>query len=120
MFILFYLILFLKERVKAQISTFVSTITSDQFNLTTFSDSDIPEGFNELLPYIKFIRDYNKTQALANLKKSSNEFGKGQILKWNKFYKYIDILANITSYLKENDDTENLFDENIWDMWICN
>jgi hypothetical protein len=105
------------QKIKNQMNTFVGTITSQKYNLTTFSDSNIPAGFDTLLPYIKFIRDYNESNALANLKKAWNEYGRGQILTWTQFNSYVEKLANLTSYLNENDSSDNLFDKNMWDLW---
>jgi hypothetical protein len=105
------------NKVKFQVNGLIQQLTNGQFNINSNLSNvvQIPQVF---LPFIKYVRDYNQTKAVDIFKRALNKYGKSKILSWETFSNYIDILANMTSYLKENVNTQTLFSEKIYNNWI--
>lgn len=69
-------------------------------------------------PFLRYIRDYNKTTVISNFKRAWSKYGQGKSVPWSAFQVYLDSLANITAYFKANDNTQTLFSEKVWNDWI--
>ena len=93
-------------------------MSNGAYNLSTF-DNTASNGLPAaLLPYARYIRDYNGTSAMNNLQKAWSVYGQGQILSWPVMKNYIAILANMTVYLDMNDNTATPFDQTVFNNWI--
>jgi len=104
------------QKVKNIVNDFVKQLTGGQYNITTFeSASNIPVYF---LPFARYVRDYNETIAVNNFKRAWEKYGRGQIITESNMNMFIRTLANMTSYLSKNANTDTPFDENIFNSWI--
>lgn len=105
------------KKLQDQVDKIIRQLTNDQYNLNNgFENSpDIPDT---LKGFGAFVRDYNSTKAINNFEKAWNVYGKGKILSWTEMENYINILADMTTYFKENHNTPNGFSEKKYDDWI--
>lgn len=106
------------QKSKNLANSIIMQMSNGTYNLNTF-DNSASNGLPAiLLPYARYIRDYNGTTAMNNLQKAWSIYGQGKILSWPVMQNYIAILSNLTTYFDTYDNTATLFDETIFNNWI--
>ena len=105
------------EGLKVQVSDIIKSLTSNAFDLSNYENAPSTLIPNNFKPFIKFVKDYNQTTAIANFKKAWDIYGKGKLLSWNEMENYFEILARITKYFNDNQNTDEPFDEEMYNQW---
>lgn len=105
------------NELKSRVNEFIKQFSGGKYNISSDLDNapELPAFF---IPFCKYVKNYNQTTATDNLKRAWNKYGKGQVVSWETMKNYIDIVANMTTYFKQNDNTQNLFNEKIFNDWI--
>jgi hypothetical protein len=104
------------KTVKSEVNKFIQYVSNGQLDINSdLRNTSIPAYF---IPFVNYVRNYNKETVLNNFKRAWNQWGKGKVIDWKSFRVYVDKLADMTSYFKNNVNTANLFSEKIFNDWI--
>ena len=102
--------------VKNEVNKMIQYVSNGQLDINSdLSNSPIPAYF---IPFVDYIRDYNRESVLSNFRRAWSQWGKGQAINWKSFSVYLNKLADMTAYFKNNVNTENLFSEKVFNDWI--
>ncbi len=105
------------NKLKAKVGGAVKKLTNGAASLEDLSK--LPVNLIPLKPYLEWVRDYKKEAVIANFKKAWEEYGKGKLLLWKEFEKYLSNLKKFADYFAANDTTTNPFSKEIYDLWIA-
>eukprot|EP00906_Rhabdomonas_costata_P016022 RCo022963 len=99
----------------------VRNLTRGEGSLANFEiiEKHFPQ-YAPLLPYLRFVRDYNKGAVLDNFQRAWSQFGQGQVLSWDKFHpSFLAPLANLTAGMRALGTTTSApYPADLYDTWI--
>lgn len=88
------------------------------YNASLDNLEGLPNELKGFLPYLTFVKNLNQSVVEKNFIAGWEKYGKNKILNESTILEYIGGVEKLTDYFNENDNTNKILSEEIFNLWI--